>query len=109
MARPRLVDQLEWLDFVLERVGEGQEAALGRGDGAQVLERLLFPQSAGGDAEYLSQRGKVIFGRQAVSSSQVVGADLGSHHLPCSYTISMGSMSASVRNDILDSVTLSTS
>lgn len=109
LTRPRLVDQLEWLDLVLERIGENQEAALGRGDGAQVLEGLLLSESTGGDAEYFSQRGKVIFGRHAVSSSQVLGAGLGPRHLPCSYTISVGSRSASVRNDILDSVTLSTS
>lgn len=46
MARPRLVDQLEWLDLVLERVGEGEEAALWRGDGAEVLEGWLLSKSA---------------------------------------------------------------
>lgn len=54
VARARPVDQLERLDLVLERVGEGEEAALGRGDGAEVLEGRLVPEAAGGDAEGFS-------------------------------------------------------
>lgn len=54
MARPRLVDQLERLDLVLERVGEGEEAALGRGDGAEVLEGRLVPEAARGNAKDFS-------------------------------------------------------
>lgn len=58
---PRLVDQLERLDLVLERVGEGEEAALGRGDGTYVLKWCFFSKTARGNAEDFSQRGMIIF------------------------------------------------
>lgn len=50
----RLVDQLEWLNLVLERVGKGEKAALGRGDGTEILERWLISKIPRGNAEYLS-------------------------------------------------------
>lgn len=70
VTRPRLVDQFEWLDFVLERIGEGEEAALGRGDGTYVLEWCFFAKTARSNAENFSQGGMVIFkGSESVSLS----------------------------------------
>lgn len=70
MTRPRLVDQLEWLDLVLERVGKGEQAALGRGDGTYVLKWCFFSKTARGNAEDFSQGRMIIFkGVESVSRS----------------------------------------
>lgn len=70
VTRPRLVDQLERLDLVLERVGKGEQAALGRGDGTYVLEWCFFSKTARGNAEDFSQGGMIIFkGVESVSRS----------------------------------------
>lgn len=70
MTGPRLVDQFERLDLVLERVGKGEEAALGRGDGTYVLKWCFFSKTARGNAEDFSQGGVIIFkGVESVSRS----------------------------------------
>lgn len=60
MTWPRLVGQLERLDLVLERVGEGEQAALGRGDGTYVLKWCFFSKTARGNAEDFSQGRMII-------------------------------------------------
>lgn len=46
MAWSRLIDQLERLDPVLERVGESQQAALWCGYGAEVLVGWFLSETA---------------------------------------------------------------